>query len=147
MGLPNRKIDYVDRYTELVEEFPLKPIHNDRELGKAEKMLHSLLDREELNKDERDYLEVLGSLIERYETEHHPIEDVSNVEMLAHLIEAKGDGVTHRGIAEAAGLPESTVSDLLSGRREFNKNHIEKFAAYFHVSPAVFFKAQRPKTA
>ena len=142
MGLSNRKFEYGDRYRALIEVFPLKPIHNDKELGKAEKVLHSLLDREELNKDERDYIEVLGSLIERYETEHYPIEDVSDTEMLAHLIQAKGDDTTHRSIAEAAGLPESTVSDLLARRREFNKNHIEKFADYFHVSPAVFFKSR-----
>jgi HTH-type transcriptional regulator/antitoxin HigA len=141
MALANRKL--ADRYTELVEEFPLKPIHNDKELGRAETMLHALLDREELSRDERDYLEVLGGLIERYESEHHPIEDVSDAEMLTHLIEAKGDDTTRRSIADAAGVPESTISDLLSGRREFNKNHIEKFAAYFHVSPAVFFKERR----
>ena len=137
MAVANR----IDRYTELVEEFPLRPIRNEKELGRAETMLNSLLDRGDLNRDERDYLEVLGNLIERYEAEHHPIEDVSEAEMLAHLIEAKGADTTHRDVAEAAGVPESTVSDLLSGRREFNKNHIEKFAAYFHVSPAVFFKA------
>ena len=109
--------------------------------------INSERDREELNKDERDYLEVLGSLIERYETDHYPIEDVSDTEMLSHLIEANGNDATHRGVAEAAGLPESTISDLLSGRREINKNHIEKFAAYFRVSPAVFFKSRPTKTA
>ena len=49
MALANRKVDYVDRYTELIEEFPLKPIRNDKKLGKAETMLHGLLDRQELN--------------------------------------------------------------------------------------------------
>jgi HTH-type transcriptional regulator/antitoxin HigA len=145
MGLVNRNVDVVDRYIELVEEFPLKPIRNEKELGKAENVLHSLLDRE-LNKDERDYLEVLGNLIERYEIEHHPIEDVTDLEMLAHLIEEKGDA-TRRSIAEAVDIPESTVSELLSGRRQFNKHHIEKFAAYFHVSPAVFFKGSTSKSA
>ena len=135
MALHNRK---VDRYMELVEECPLKAIHNNKDLAKAEKMLHALIDVEELAKDERDYMEVLGKLIKEYETEHYAIADESEAEMLAHLIEAAG--TTQRRVAEATGIPESTVSDLLSGRRDFNKGHIEKLAAHFHISPAVFFK-------
>src|SRR6266850_2750394 len=136
MGLPNRKVE-IDRFMELFEEFPLKPIRNDKELARAEKMLRTLLGVEELHRDERDYLEVLGGLISEYETTHYPIEDVTETEMLAHLIEAKG--VTQRAVAEGTGLPESLISDLLSGRREFTRNTITKLATYFSVSPAVFF--------
>lgn len=99
--------------------------------------INDLLDRDRLDKDERDYLEVLGTLIEAYEEEREPMPDVSDAAMLAHLIDARG--VTQRGLAEGAKLPESTISDLLAGRREFNRGHIEKLAAYFKVSPAVFF--------
>ena len=138
MGLASRK---TDRYMELVSEFPLKPVRNDKELDRATAMLNQLLDIEHLNRDERDYLEVLGALIEEYEDEHHPIEDVSEPVMLAHLIESKG--VTQRAVAAGTGIKESSISDLLAGRRRFNRNHIEKLAAYFHVSPATFFPESR----
>ncbi len=139
MALANRKV--VDRYLKLVQQFPLKTIRNDKALGKAETRLHELLDSGDLNKDEREYLEVLGKLIKEYEEEHHPIEDVSDADMLAHLIESKE--VTQRAVAEATGIPESTISDLLAGRREFNRGHIEKLASYFRISPAAFFKAKQ----
>lgn len=127
-----------NRYSELVEVFPPRPIRNERDMIHAQKVVNELLDRDGLDRDERDYLEVLGTLIEAYEEEHEPMPDVSDAAMLTHLIEARG--VTQRGVAEGAGLPESTISDLLAGRREFNRGHIEKLAAYFKVSPAVFFK-------
>ena len=57
--------------------------------------------------------------------------------MLEHLIEAKG--VTQRAVAEGARIQESAISDLLAGRRRFNRGHIERLAKYFRVSPDVFF--------
>ena len=128
-----------NRYFELMEIFPPRPICSRRDMDRAQKVVNEFLDRDEIDTDEQDYLEVLGTLIEAYEEEHETIPDVSDVAMLTHLIEARG--VTQRGVAEGAGLPESTISDLLDGRREFNRSHIEKLAAHFKVSPALFFKA------
>jgi HTH-type transcriptional regulator / antitoxin HigA len=34
---------------------------------------------------------------------------------------------------------ESVVSEVLGGKRELNKHHIEKLSERFAVSPAVFF--------
>lgn len=127
-----------NRYSELMELFLPRPIRSGRDMDRARKVVNELLDREELDRDERDYLEVLGTLMEAYEEAYEPMPDVSDAAMLAHLIEARG--VTQRGVAGGAGLPESTISDLLAGRRELNRGHIEKLAAYFKVNPAVFFK-------
>jgi HTH-type transcriptional regulator/antitoxin HigA len=132
-----------DGYFALVREFPLKPIQSERELDRATEIINRLVDRgfDNLTAGEDAYLDVLSDLTKKYETERHPIEDVSESDMLAYLIENKG--ITQRGLAEATGIPESTISDLLSERREFNRGHIEKLAAYFRVSPAVFFKEKQ----
>jgi HTH-type transcriptional regulator/antitoxin HigA len=129
-----------DGYFALVREFPLKPIRSERELDRATEIINRLVDRgfENLTPGEDAYLDVLSDLAKKYETEHYRIEDLSASEMLAYLIENKG--VTQRAVAAAIGFPESIISDLLAGRREFNRNHIEKLSAYFHVSPALFFK-------
>ena len=138
MAIGKRK---VDRYLELFEAFTPKPIRSERDLERVQKVVNGLLDRDEWNKDERDYLEVLGTLIEAYEAAHVQIDDVSNVVMLEHLIESKA--MKQRQVAAETGLPESTLSDLLAGRRDFNRSHIEKLAAYFHVSPAVFCRVEK----
>jgi HTH-type transcriptional regulator/antitoxin HigA len=33
----------------------------------------------------------------------------------------------------------SIVSEVLSGKRDLNKDHIERLSARFHVSPELFF--------
>jgi HTH-type transcriptional regulator/antitoxin HigA len=38
---------------------------------------------------------------------------------------------------------DSIVSEVLSGKRELQRKHIEGLASYFNVSPAAFFPAAR----
>jgi len=123
-------------YLELVVRFPLRPIRSDEELERAVRMVDSLLDRRDLAPEEEDYLEVLGDLIERYESEAHPMAAVSDAEMLGHLIEAKG--VSQTEISRATGIADSTLSEILKGKRSLNRRHIGKLARYFSVSPDVF---------
>ncbi len=101
----------------------------------ASKLVDELVDRK-LKKDEDAYLDVLGTLIEQYETEHHEIEPVSDREMLQHLIEARG--ASKRQVALESGIAVSTMSELVSGKRPINRTHIQKLAKYFNVEPGVF---------
>ena len=81
-------------------------------------------------------MDVLSDIVERYEDEHLPIPDVSASDMLRHLIEAKG--VAQHTVAAATGISNSTISALLSGKREMTRKHLEKLGTYFCVDPAVF---------
>jgi HTH-type transcriptional regulator/antitoxin HigA len=125
-----------DGYLELVVQFPLRPIRSDEELERAVRMVDSLLDRRDLAPGEEDYLEVLGDLIGRYEGETHPMAPVCDAEMLRHLIEAKG--VSQTEISRATGIADSTISEILKGKRALNRSHIGKLARYFNVSPDLF---------
>jgi HTH-type transcriptional regulator/antitoxin HigA len=102
----------------------------------AVRVLDSLLDRRDLTPGEADYLEVLGDLIERYEAEAHPMAPVSDADVLRHLIEARA--VSQTEISAATGIADSTISEILTGKRSLNRSHIGKLARYFHVSPEVF---------
>jgi HTH-type transcriptional regulator/antitoxin HigA len=124
-----------DKYLALVRRFPLRRLRSDEELDEAIRMVHLLLDRER-DAWEEDYLEVLSDLIERYEEAEHPIGEVSDAEMLQHLIEAKG--VTQAQVAAATGIAESTISAILRGKRKLARRHLQPLADYFGVSPAVF---------
>jgi HTH-type transcriptional regulator / antitoxin HigA len=123
-------------YLDLVREFPLRPIRADADLDRAVAMLDRLSDRESLAPEEDDYLEVLATLVEAYETAHEPEPVVSAAEMLRHLIEAKG--VTQAEVAGATGVNESTISEVLSGKREVGRKVMHALADYFRVDPAVF---------
>ncbi|HVW36429.1 MAG TPA: hypothetical protein VHB99_03955 [Pirellulales bacterium] len=77
-------------FIELVQGFENRPIRNVRELQKAYRIIDGLMSKPRLTKDERDYLEVLSILVERYEAKAAPLEDTSHSAMLAHLMEARG---------------------------------------------------------
>ena len=130
-------------YLELVRQFPLRPIRTDAELDRAIALINSLIDRDDLDQDEDDYLDVLGDLVEKYETEHHPIPPLSDAEMLRSLIASRE--ITQARLAAESGIAESTVSAILSGKRVLNRGHIETLARYFRISPAVFLAGSDPQ--
>jgi HTH-type transcriptional regulator / antitoxin HigA len=105
------------KYLDLIRSFPLRPIRSETELDRAETMLHQLLDAPSLSAPEQGYLEILGNLIEEYETKAHSIEPLPPHQMLARSIESKG--VTQTEVSRATGIPGSTISELIARRREF----------------------------
>jgi HTH-type transcriptional regulator/antitoxin HigA len=125
-----------DRYAELILHFPLRPLRCDEDLDAAVAMIDTLLSQPALKREEQDYLEVLGDLVEAYETETHPLVSVSDADLLSHLIEARG--VSQSDVAGATGLAVSTISAVLRGKRTLSRSHIGKLARYFHVSPDTF---------
>src|SRR5258707_7212361 len=111
-----------DPYLALVRRFPLRPVRSDAELDRAIAMVDELTDRNDLVAGERDYLDVLSDLIERYESEAHPIQPVTDAVMLAHLIEAKG--VTQADVARGTKVAHSTISAQRAGKRRLNRPRI-----------------------
>jgi len=99
-------------------------------------MIDKLLDQGKLSQDEKDYLNVLGALVYEYEQQQEPIPDIYGVELLKSLIE---DNELRQKDLVSIFKTESIVSDILNGKRELTKRHIEELAEFFHISPAVFF--------
>ena len=126
----------IDRFLSLIQMVPLRPIKSEEGLDRAIGVIDSLIVRDDRDVDEQDYLDVLVRLVEAYEAEHHPIRSVSDAETLSHLIDAQD--VAQSMVAAETGIAESTISEILAGKRGLNRRHIGVFARYFHVGPAVF---------
>ncbi|HEV3255854.1 MAG TPA: helix-turn-helix domain-containing protein [Gemmataceae bacterium] len=131
-------------YLRLVKRFLLQPLESEQELTEATALADELLQRAELLADEEKYLDVLCGLIEAYEDEHYPIADVSAARMLRFLIEQRG--VTQQTVSKETGIANSTITALLQEHREMTRKHIETFARYFGVEPAVFLPGNGPVT-
>jgi HTH-type transcriptional regulator/antitoxin HigA len=100
----------------------------------------ALLDLERQNNlsvDEKNLAEILTLLIQSYEEEHYSIPDASPTEVLQELLAA--NNLRQKDLVPIFGS-EGAVSDVLNGRRPFNKGHIEKLCRRFSVSPEVFFE-------
>ena len=129
-----------DRYLELVRQFPLRPLRTEADLDAAIAIIDLLIDQESLSVPEQDYLDVLSDLVEAYENEVVPMTPVSDSEMLRFLIEQKG--VSQSETATGARIAESTISEVLSGKRKLNRTQIGKLARYFHVEPGTFMAGE-----
>lgn len=115
---------------------PFLTIRNEHDYDLAVERLDSLLDEIGTNEDHPLYglLDALGTLIEAYEEEHHPIPESSGAEVLRYLMEERG--LTQSDLQEVGS--QGVVSEILSGKRELNIRQIRALAQRFHVSPAVF---------
>jgi len=111
-------------------------ITSERQYSDYVSVLGELVRQEKLTREEDQYAQVLMTLIEAYEEENHAIPDASPVEVLRTLMDA--NELRQKDLATIFGS-ESIVSEVLNGKREINKKHIEKLSKRFGVSPAVFF--------
>ena len=112
------------------------PVASERQHQEYLAVLEKLAGRENPTSAEEQYAELLLTLVEAYEEERHAVADASPVEVLRALIEA--NGLRQKDLVSVFGS-ESIVSEVLRGKRELNKNQIEKLSKRFHISPAAFF--------
>lgn len=112
-------------------------IHSDAELAHYTEALFELTAKSHPTRDEKAAIELLTMLVERYEAERYPVPDARPVDVLRFLLDQ--NGLSQRDVAEELGS-ESTVSLVLSGKRQLNRDHIARLSRRFHVSPAVFFQ-------
>jgi HTH-type transcriptional regulator/antitoxin HigA len=125
----------IEKYN--IKGFPApRPITSEAQNEYYTEVLYGLERRGHLSASEEKYAELLTVLIEAYEAEHFPIRAVSPVEVLAELMAA--NNLKQKDLAPLFGS-ESIVSEVLHGKRELNKQHIEKLSQRFKVSPALFF--------
>jgi len=111
-------------------------ITSERQHAEYLSTLDKLASKRNPTGEEERYAEVLMTLIEAYEEEHHSIPDASPVDVLRALMDA--NDLRQKDLAPILGS-ESIVSEVLHKKRDLNKTHIEKLSKLFHVSPAVFF--------
>lgn len=124
-------------YLKLVAAFPLHPLRSDEELDEAIEVLDNLLVRKKpLDPQEQGYVDSLSNEIRRYEEANIPMPAVTSAGLLRHLIDSRN--ATLSEVTMKAGIAVSTISSVLSGKRQLNLRHIEKLANYFGVAPKVF---------
>ena len=115
---------------------PVLTIRNEREYNAAVKRLNELLDEIGDNEKHSLYslLDTLGTLIEVFEEEHHPIPKSSGADVLRYLMEEHG--LTQSDLSEVGS--QGVVSEILNGKRELNVRQVRALAQRFKVSTAVF---------
>ena len=125
-----------DKYLELLKQYPPRPIHNEEDLEMMQEVINRLLDKPQLTAEEREYLNVLGSLIYEYEENQEPITDIYGLELLKFILEEKNlQKQDLLSIFES----KSTLDDILDGQQELTPIYIQKLANFLNISPDLFF--------
>jgi HTH-type transcriptional regulator/antitoxin HigA len=111
-------------------------IHTDEENERCIAILESLDGRAKLTSEEKRIAELLTLLIEGFENKNYALPQATPLEILRHLMDS--NGLRQMDMVDVFGNA-SVVSEVLNGKRDLAKAHIERLSQRFNVSPALFF--------
>ena len=114
----------------------IAPIRDEAHYQRMTAMLEALLDETtgDENHPAMGLVDIVGDLIEDFESEHHPLPDVTGVQALKFLIEQHG--IKQSDLHEIGS--QGVVSEILAGKRELNIRQVRALSERFGVSPATF---------
>lgn len=123
-------------YAELVALHLPRPIHDKVSYDNAVEIVHALVGFK-LNRDQEDYLELMGKIVEDYERETIPEPaPVKGIESLKFLLES--NNLSGDDLGSILGVDRSIAYRILKGTRQLTAEHIKKLAARFAVSADLF---------
>jgi HTH-type transcriptional regulator/antitoxin HigA len=105
---------------------------NERMLAVVERLMEK---GEEMSVEEEALSRLFTILIEDFEEKHYGPEDASPLEVLQHLMEARG--LKQSDLWELFGS-KGIASEVLNGKRGISKTQARRLAEYFHVSADLF---------
>ena len=126
--------DIPETYAELVGLCMPRPLHDDVDYRNALAVMDAMAGFE-MNADQQDYFEAIATFVEKYEAEHHAIDEMkmTPVELLRSIIDEHG--MTESDLGRLLG-DRSLGHRILTGQRELSKAHIRILAERFSLNPA-----------
>ncbi len=114
----------------------IAPIRDDAHYQRMVAMLHGLLDETGGNENHpaMGLVDIVGDLIEDYETERHPLPQATGLQALKFLMAQ--NGLKQSDLTEIGS--HGVVSEILAGKRELNIRQVKALSARFAVSTATF---------
>ena len=128
-----------DPYLELVQTFPLRPIRTANAHRQAKAILRSLIGKR--GAAVRDYKSVLAGLVVDYERAANQRLNTSKVtaaDVVLHLLGERDMSVN--ALAKILAVSQSSLSDMVNGRRDWSKQAIIRISAYFGLEPGLFLR-------
>ena len=130
-----------NEYASLLQRVEPRPIRSKAE---HQRMLSKFeeISREYGNKPSEalgQMVELLATLIERYEEDEYPIPDVAPHKLVGHLLTERG--VSQAEFARALDCSRSSITNILSGKRSVSKAMAIKLSNYFRLPADLFIDA------
>jgi HTH-type transcriptional regulator/antitoxin HigA len=123
-------------YGDLLAQYQPKIITTEEENERAIAIVESLTHKSDLTPEEDQLLELLITLIEKFEAEHYPLNNLSTpLSRLTFLMEE--NNLRQADVVEIFGS-KGIASEVLSGKRQISKSHALKLGEFFNLNPALF---------
>jgi HTH-type transcriptional regulator / antitoxin HigA len=124
-------------YGRLLTKFSPKMIRAEKANEEYTKALYELDQHSaRLTRAEKELAELLTLLIEDFESKRYKLPRAKPVEILRFLMGQHA--LKQKDLVDVFGT-RSIVSEVLSGKRQLNREHIQRLSERFHVSPEAFF--------
>ncbi len=126
-------------YPELLRSFAPRPIRGEDEYNTIQAEVDRLVDRDDLSTAEKDYLDLLGTLILDYERRHEHLADYSlyGVDLIKGLLELHELTLTD---LVPIFKTKSIASAVLNRHRRLTVDHISRLAVFFGLPHSLFFE-------
>ncbi len=125
-----------DSYAVLLSKYQPKVIEteaeNEAEIALAEELEH----KSDRTPEEDTLLELLVTLIEKFEQEQYPLTEVNPHSMLLHLMDVQN--TKEEDLIGVIGSDRNVVFEVVNGNRDIDKNWAKALGEFFHVSPQLF---------
>ncbi len=136
MGMQTKKFKISKADIQIANFLKNTQIYNDTDLGRLTDYAEQLAALFEAgNKEIEPLFDYIVNIIETYEDIHYPVGKASPIDMLKFLMDQHGH--KQKDLTDIA--PKSTISEILSGKKEMSKSVISKLAEKYHANPSVFF--------
>jgi len=130
------EIENKPEYAKLLRDVLPHVIHTEEENERYTVALEMLLAKRDRSPEESHSVDLLTLLIEDFEERNYSLPPATPRDVVRHLMES--NGLRQVDLVDVFGA-ESTVSEVLKGKRDLAKSHIEKLSRRFNVSPELFF--------
>ena len=123
------------RYVNLLTDFVPQVINSEAEYDRALAIAEPLVANRNLSNEESQFLSLIVTLIEDYESKHYPMGDVSPHAALLHLMEYSG--TSQDDLIGSIGSYD-LVTEIINGTRSISPVEAKALGAYFKVLPSLF---------
>ncbi len=124
------------RYGELLKTVQPHVIRNAAENETALRQIEEFMSRADaLSPEEREIMDLLVALVERFESNHYALVAASPAAILRELLAARN--LKQKDVVDL--FPSKGIaSEVFAGKRGISKAQAKRLAAFLTVSPAIF---------
>jgi HTH-type transcriptional regulator/antitoxin HigA len=124
-------------YEELLTTVVPRPPRTQEDVDALNDLIDTLTDLPNLSEGQLDFIGLIGRLVYDWESTHEEPISAPTENIVRMLLEDRG--LRQQDLVGSVFPNRHAVSDFLAGRRPLTYDRVMKLAAFFGVSPALFY--------